>query len=384
MKKLLALILAAILVFTAAAVLVTAEDSEPNERGFNITPSCSETNPLGGGSKDVYTMIDGDYNQACANGGQYDTYTGSHSDNAWFALTFDHNVHVTGIEFTEGNHYDDGGWFTETPSVQIFKDGAWTDVGSSCSPAYGEHGSSATFTFTLTEAVWCEGIRVTGTPGGYDTFVGCSELVPLYDDIEDPTYPEIAPNERGFNITPACSVRNPLGGGSKDIATITDGDYNEAGANDGQYDTYTGSATTNAWFALTFDHTVHVTGVEFTEGLHYDNGGWFDPAPSVQVLKAGVWTDAASTCDPAYGEHGSTATFTFTLTEAEWCEGVRVTGTPGGYAAFVGCTELVALYDDIEDPTYPEGYVPDESDESNGPDESEPEEESSEPEEPSE
>ena len=139
-----------------------------------------------------------------------------------------------------------------------------------------------------------------------------------------------------------------MGGGSKNINTITDGDYNEAGANDGQYDTYVwGKNSQNEWFALEFDRAVHVTGVEFTEGIHYGNGGWFETTPEVLVLKDGEWTEVEATCDPEYGGNDSATTFIFMLDKPEWCEGVRISGKPGGEATFVGCTELDILFDDV-------------------------------------
>ncbi|MBO4794527.1 MAG: ADP-ribosylglycohydrolase family protein [Clostridia bacterium] len=157
--------------------------------------------------------------------------------------------------------------------------------------------------------------------------------------------------ERGFSVTPSCSTKSPAGGGNKDINVIVDENcpnpsYGTIGE---QYDTYTGSHSGSEWFALEFDRTVLVTDVVFTEGMHFDNGGWFSSAPKVQVLKDGKWTDAETECDIPYGGHDSFTTFTFSLVSPEWCEGVRVTGKPGGSAVFASCAELDVMFDGVKD-----------------------------------
>ncbi len=157
--------------------------------------------------------------------------------------------------------------------------------------------------------------------------------------------------ERGFSVTPSCSTKLPTGGGNKDINVIVDENcpnpsYGTIGE---QYDTYTGSHSGSEWFALEFDRTVLVTDVVFTEGMHFDNGGWFSSAPKVQVLKDGKWTDAETECDIPYGGHDSFTTFTFALVSPEWCEGVRVTGKPGGSAVFASCAELDVMFDGVKD-----------------------------------
>ena len=162
------------------------------------------------------------------------------------------------------------------------------------------------------------------------------------------------PNGRGFSVTPSCSAKSPTGGGNKNIRVITDENVPDpyTGTAAEQYDTFTGSNSDLEWFALEFDHSVLVTAAVFTEGMHFSNGGWFDTAPQVQVLKDGEWTGVQTSSDIPYGGHDSFATFTFTLASPEWCEGVRVAGRPGGSASFVSCAELDVLFGEVKDPTY--------------------------------
>lgn len=173
------------------------------------------------------------------------------------------------------------------------------------------------------------------------------------------------PAPAGFKKSASASVANPEGGGSKNISVIIDGHIPTAqnAYDQKQYDTFTFAAKGDVkeWFAINFDHKVSVTEVLFCEGNHFNNGGWFNGAPEIELYIDGQWVKAESTISPAYptentqmGQGGIYQRFVFTLKEPTLCEGVRVIGTPGGSSKFITCSELDVKFDYVVDPTYEE------------------------------
>jgi hypothetical protein len=152
--------------------------------------------------------------------------------------------------------------------------------------------------------------------------------------------------------TPICSVMQPTGGGNKDMNVMIDGFVPAKGSSDSslQYDTYCGnSAVTFAYAGMEFDKPYIISGVEFTEGKHFRDGGWFASAPYVEILKDGKWVRAESVISKAYpgnslekqGEYFETYVFTFPA-ELE-CDGVRISGVPGGSACFISVGEIAPI-----------------------------------------
>ncbi len=158
------------------------------------------------------------------------------------------------------------------------------------------------------------------------------------------TYRNIAPN-----MVPICSVTAPTGTGNKDIYIINNG---AAGVSlTTQYDTYNGYLNTHDdYVGYLFSETCIVDTVVFTEGMNFDNGGWFANGDiTVQALVNGMWTDLSTKVDPKYpvgnaqsdfGSHFESYTFTFNETE---CDGIRIIGTAGGAAGFISVSELEVL-----------------------------------------
>lgn len=168
------------------------------------------------------------------------------------------------------------------------------------------------------------------------------------------TYRNIAPN-----MVPICSVTAPTGTGNKDIYIINNG---AAGVSlTTQYDTYNGYLNTHDDFVgYLFSETCTVDTVIFTEGMNFDNGGWFaDGDITVQALVNGMWTDVKTKVSPKYpvgnaqGDFGSNfESYTFTFDETE-CDGIRIIGTAGGAAGFISVSELEVM-------GYETNFVPDE------------------------
>jgi hypothetical protein len=91
---------------------------------------------------------------------------------------------VSKVIFTEGYHYTDGGWFKNGDiNVEVLIGGVWQKVAATVSPAYPNGNQQSvfgasyeTYTFTLSESVLCDGVRISGTAGGNGDFISFNEL----------------------------------------------------------------------------------------------------------------------------------------------------------------------------------------------------------------
>jgi hypothetical protein len=103
------------------------------------TPICSVTAPTGGGSKDVRVIFDGEIPPIGTenSGSQYDTYTGAkEAELVWAGVKFAKAYAISGVVFTEGRHFKDGGWFAETPYIEILSGGEWKRIDAEISKQY--------------------------------------------------------------------------------------------------------------------------------------------------------------------------------------------------------------------------------------------------------
>ncbi len=102
---------------------------------------------------------------------------------SWWGYTWDRQYRMNEAAFTSGGIFADGGWFRETPRVQVRKDFRWVDVpGVTVSPVYpgtSAAGAHRTYTFRFPEVAG-DGIRILGAPGGATTFTSISELEVYY------------------------------------------------------------------------------------------------------------------------------------------------------------------------------------------------------------
>ncbi len=139
-------------------------------------------------------------------------------------------------------------------------------------------------------------------------------------------------------------VSTPIDG--KDPIIIQDGDLTN------EYNTYQGDSKLPAmeWYGYTFDKTYTVHQVEFTEGSHFWNGGFFlYKEILVEALINGTWTEVDATISPEYKEFDpiydwqydtTFETYNLTLDKDTACDGIRVTGQAGGQANFTTCAEV--------------------------------------------
>ena len=336
-------------------------------RGFKVTGICSEMAPQGGGSRDIGVICDGEIPSVAGAQltQQYDTYSSSTLPKDFFGLGFDHTVTVTEVLFTEGAHFENGGWFTKTPEVEVLIGDTWQKVESRCSPLYievdgvGAQGDPyQTFTFTLEEAVACRAVRIVAPAGGSSKFASCAEIDINFSDVENPTYDDVDLSDPVGGAIIIVSEANPSGAGNKNIELIRDGKSAAVGSGGNhateQYDTFVGSPVDHEeYYGYIFRGEVKVASVTFTEGCHFDNGGWFkDGTLRLELLIDGDWVEAECSVSPKYptgdyqGAFGSNyQSYTFTLELPELCSGVRVIGMAGGGAHFTSISELAVEFD---------------------------------------
>lgn len=145
---------------------------------------------------------------------------------------------------------------------------------------------------------------------------------------------------------PICSVFSPTGSGSKTLDVIRDG--KKFGTNIEQYDTYIGYVGEHDDFVgYVFYEEFNIDKLIFTEGMHFDNGGWFaNGTPKVQIYNDAKWLNVDYTITPEYPNANSQQAFganftqyTFTFEKVK-CKGIRLMGTAGGSAGFISVIEL--------------------------------------------
>ena len=275
---------------------------------------------------------------------QYEIKPASADADVWAGIQFDGPFAINGLKFAEGKQNTKGGWFAETPAIEVLIGGVWTKVESKISPAYPgnsteEQGDAfQTYRFTFDE-VTCEGVRIIGKAGGSDPYISVGELTPRYHDVSTPDE-----FDNGSAPIAICNLTAPTGSGSKDLSIIFDGVIDTK-----TYDTYDGKIHADVEFVgYVFREARTVSKVIFTEGYHYTDGGWFKNGDiNVEVLIGGVWQKVAATVSPAYPNGNqqsvfgaSYETYTFTLNESVLCDGVRISGTAGGNGDFISFNEL--------------------------------------------
>ena len=310
------------------------------------TPICSVTSPTGGGSKDIRTIFDGVTPSEGTDSSalQYDTYCGgAESDFVYAGIEFKGAYTISGVKFTEGKHFHDGGWFAEAPYIEILTGGEWVKIDTEISKAYPANSLEAqgqyfeTYTFTFGKPVDCEGVRISGVPGGKAYFISVGEIAPICENKND------FENDMAL---PICSITKPEGSGSKDISVICDGAVGTDAKS--QYDTYVKTPVGDeTYIGYVYTAAKTVTSVEFTEGMHFKDGGWFSGGLRVEILVGGKWKAAETTLSSPYPS-GSTKddfganfeVYTFTLTSPAECDGVRIIGKAGGTSKFISVSEL--------------------------------------------
>lgn len=165
----------------------------------------------------------------------------------------------------------------------------------------------------------------------------------------------------GSTVIASCSLSGTpqVGVGSSDVNVIADGVEHDfaglesAGQNKGFFSTQRAEGRPAAQIttlAVEYSRPVTVHTVRFIEGDHFGpgtaaggggavEGGWFTSA-AVELKVNGVWTPALVTQSEAFDPVRPFQIIDWVLATPTLATGVRITGSAGGSAAFVTCTEL--------------------------------------------
>jgi hypothetical protein len=332
----------------ATATTYTASYAERSPGSVNLAsigqPIALVTQPTGGGNHNIEVIRDGVKPAvgSSSSAQQYDTYAGGGSSVDWIGYSFSNTQTFGEVVFQEGKQFVDGGWFSNL-TVQVRQNGSWNTVsGLQIQPAYpGANGVNfETFRMTFS-AIQGDGIRIYGAPQGSARFISVAELE-VYgaaQEEEPPAEGNLAPLGQ-----PIALVTQPTGGGNHDIEVIRDGVKPAVGSSvsSTQYDTFSGSdSRPSDWIGYSFSKNYSFTRVNFQEGRHFADGGWFATL-TVQVRQNGSWVNVSQlVVQPAYPGNNGTNFETFVLSFAPITgDAIRIFGTPGGSARFISVGEL--------------------------------------------
>ena len=145
---------------------------------------------------------------------------------------------------------------------------------------------------------------------------------------------------------PLALVPRSLGGGDN-LPAIVDGVFPARGSVNypAQYDSYTDpeGGREEDWVGLDLGAERVLTRVTFQEGMHNDNGGWWETL-RVQVRRGGLWRDVLGLeSHPAYRASDTVPFDTYELSFLPITgDAVRLIGRPGGRSTYVSVGELRA------------------------------------------
>ena len=325
----------------------------PKNLRMKLTPICSVTNPTGTGNKDLSVICDGVIPEKGSRDKslQYDTYTGNEETEVWIGVEFEYKGILSSVIFNEGYQNKKGGWFAEIPTIEVLIDGQWVERElDHVHPDYPVEYRKPieypfeTYEFILNEPVECDGVRLKGKPAGEQTYITCGEFLPIFEYV----FFEQGHFEKLSEDVIICNRNAALGSGNKNIGIIRDGFVPVIGMGYSyQYDTYDGTSyPSDVYIGYLFKSSKTLNEVAFTEGAHFEGGGWFDGI-RLEVLVNGEWKSADYELSPDYpsgvkaSDFGSPyEVYTFKLNSPIDCDGFRIIGKAGGTSRFVSCSEL--------------------------------------------
>jgi glucose/arabinose dehydrogenase/PKD repeat protein len=344
----------------AANVVDPTGTMQPISRVEELYPPTA----LGAGNKDLEVIRDLSYSAVGANWNdqQFDSaHGGAQGDDDWIGLAsyaaLDPESAFVGIEFQEGKHFADGGWF-ESLWVEVRDNGVWTPVSNlRIAPDYPfslAQQSGFDGVNYQTYELWFDpqhgdAVRVRGKPGGAQGFIGCGEL-------RARLLSALPPPGKHHDITSSASIvahvfeltpPHPTGNGARDPNTIRNGTIPQQGSTSAlaQYDTqHTPKWTGEDWIGYTWTTPRLLSRLEFTEGLTFASGGGWDSLRIETRDAQGVWTTLAGAVAqpslPPAGPHYEQTAFEF---PPLFAFGIRLAGDPHGVNNYVSVAELRAF-----------------------------------------
>ena len=393
MKKLLALLLIAVLcIGSATTFLVSAQEDDTKVDKYVESagnPIVDQVTPKGSGNRFIAAIKDGVIGSGEGDyGRQYDTYLKDAAvHDSFFGYDFEQEFDVTGIDFYEGIHFGNGGWFANgTLHVEAKIGEEWKKVTLTNTPNYPVGNEKKDFGASFEkyefrfEPVTCTGIRIIGEAGGAQNFTSCSELrvlarmdadekVPLNTEDRERLAAAQTRYEQnrmleGFATPITNGAPTGTSGGSQNIRVINDGVTapSDNKNNRLQFDSYSVATKldTLEYVGYTFDAPYEVEKLIYQIGKIWESGGWFAYGFEVEVLRFGEWESVEVIgITPEYKESNVYTEFsdwqTYEITiDPVICEGIRLIGLAGGNKLFISCTELSVIGNMNPDLT---GYV---------------------------
>ncbi|TAJ23366.1 MAG: PKD domain-containing protein, partial [Planctomycetota bacterium] len=345
----------------AANVLDPSGTMEPISRVAELYPPT----PLGAGNADPEVIRDNSYALVGTNWDekQFDTqHGGDQGEDDWIGLAsyaaLDPESAFVGVEFQEGKHYADGGWF-ESLWVEVRDAGVWTPVSNlRIAPDYpfalaqqpGFDGVNYQTYQLWFDPQHGDAVRVRGNPGGTGGYIGCGELrarllsaLPAPGKHRDITA-SAAIVAHVFELSPPY----PTGNGARDPNTIRNGTLPKLGSTSAlaQFDTqHQPKWSGEDWIGYTWSAPRLLSRLEFQEGLTLVAGGGWDSLRIETRDAQGAWTPLLGAVAqpgnlPPVGPHYQSCAFEFAPLFAH---GIRLAGDPHGSANFISVGELRAF-----------------------------------------
>lgn len=324
----------------------------------------SPPEPTGGGNHDIEVIRDALLPAvgSALSAQQYDTFHGGAQGNDdWIGYALPappgEEFRFTRVEFQEGKHFVDGGWW-EDLRVEVRQGGTWSTVpGVTITPAYpfalagqaffdGVNYQSYVLRF---DPVAGDALRLRGNPGGSANFTSVGELrVFGIEGLTPDGYADITASgtiiAKLFSMVPPT----PQGGGNQDPQTLRNGTQPPVGSTSfhAQFDTFHGGAQAGEdWIGYDFGAPTTIARLRFQEGRNNTDGGAFtNVAVQVQTTAGGPWTNLSGvSVSPPYtglnGVHYETFVFDFAPISAR---AIRLRGAPAGSNQFISVGELRA------------------------------------------
>ncbi|MBI1380837.1 MAG: PKD domain-containing protein [Planctomycetaceae bacterium] len=347
-------------VFAEPRVLDVAGPAKPLAKVFDLDPPGSQ----GFGSGDHEVWRDRVVPQVGASASsQYATYHplgAAASPFDWIGYEFGPGhpagARVFGVEFTEGLHVPEGGWFQLGVSLQLRVNGVWQNAADlRADPEYPPAGAGPDFgTYRFTFApVAAEAVRLIGRPGGSLGFLSVAELRVLASAPPGPWRDVTAEAAAPLSNTLEQVPPGPQGFGSANLERLRDGAEPLPGSTSSlaQVSTFHGSDRGSLdWFGWRFDAPTTLVGGRIREGLVWSAGAtpaggwWHDLTVETRLSADGPWVPVVGlNVTPPYRSGGPSTldyeAYTFAFAPRVARE-LRVVGPGAGSLGFATASEL--------------------------------------------
>ena len=259
-----------------------------------------------------------------------DDHNGAIKNASWWGYTWSKDVTFNTVSFTMGPQESLGGWYTAQPTVEVRRGGVWAAVdGASIGlTTTGQTAAGQTYTYAL-PLTTADGVRITGTPGGTDTYTTIADL-----RVE---YRTAALTDGGFENASAIGAGKPWRGEGGAFNGI---DRNapalrHSGTNNGWIRTSSSGATGDQLLTQQ---------VAVRPGATYTVSAWTQSNPAITAIRLGArWSgggDIATVAPTGTTYQRNAKTFTVP-------SGVTSVTLVVGFTAASATTDYIMQLDDV-------------------------------------